>query len=149
MRHAVNKVGGAVQGVDDPHIIRILALYSAAFLAAETVVRVSLAQDLDNRLLRAAIDLGDKVIGALGLDFHRVRAFIGAFNQFAGLARRAQSHVQHGFHRAISLFLRNGKERGESQSREGRTVYRQARGLASREGQIPAPGEVTGASGSC
>ena len=56
LREAVDEVGGAVQRIDDPAVFRlrgraagILPFHGARFLAEDGVIRVGLADDVDDR----------------------------------------------------------------------------------------------------
>ncbi|MCY1508910.1 hypothetical protein D9M68_432350 [compost metagenome] len=100
VRNATDEVGGAVQRVDDPQVIGAFALafQQAAFFAEDAVVRVGLAQGLDDGELGCAIDLGDVILGVLLVDGDNVQALDRAENQFTGAASGAQGDIQHRLH---------------------------------------------------
>jgi len=82
--HAMDEVGGAVQGIDDP--FEILALDGAAFFGDDAVLRIGAADDLDDGRLGAAVHLGDIVVVGLAGDSEFGDPVDGAVNQVAGLA---------------------------------------------------------------
>ncbi|MNQ85683.1 hypothetical protein D3C85_1008550 [compost metagenome] len=100
VRNAADEVGGAIQRIDDPQVVGAFALafQQATFFAEDAVVRVGLAQGLDNGELGSAVDLGDVVLGVLLIDGDNVQAFDRAENQFTGAASGAQGDIQHRLH---------------------------------------------------
>jgi len=62
----VQKVGGTVERIDDPHGLVLAA--AAAFLGEEGVLRIVAADDGDDLRLGRVVDLGDEVVAALGGD---------------------------------------------------------------------------------
>ncbi|MCY1177914.1 hypothetical protein D9M73_182400 [compost metagenome] len=105
MRDATQEVGGAVQRVDDPQVI--LAFFAAAcvqagFFAVDGVVRVGLAQGIDDFLLCGAIDFGDVILGVFFVDLDGIQALDGAEDQFTGAAGGAQRDIQHGLHGCVT-----------------------------------------------
>src|SRR5690349_14721016 len=61
LRDAVQEVGGAVQGIDDPGVGLVGALARAAFLADEAIARPRLGEVLVEYLLGALVGLADEV----------------------------------------------------------------------------------------
>ena len=59
---AVQKIGGAVQGVYDP--LAFAVPLRAAFLSQNGMARVGLAYGADDDLFRAPINLGDEIVAA-------------------------------------------------------------------------------------
>ena len=64
-RNAVQEIGGAVQRVDDPAVLGILALHHAAFLHQEGIARARLGEFGEDDLLGLAIGLADIVARSL------------------------------------------------------------------------------------
>jgi hypothetical protein len=96
-REAVDEVGGAVQGVDQPDVIGARpAVLAARFLGPDAVVRIGPQQGFDDRGLGRVVDLGDEIVGLLlrdadGLDVER-----GPVDDRAGGASGLDGHVEHG-----------------------------------------------------
>src|SRR5690606_537469 len=78
--HAVNKIGGAIEGIDNPFVIRIFAWLGTAFLTANAVIGVSLAQMIDNFFFGRFIYFRDKVITAFGFDGEDINTLKCAFD---------------------------------------------------------------------
>src|SRR5690606_33798452 len=112
MRHAAQEVGGAVQRVDDPLVVRPFALAGdlAGLFALEAVVGVGLAQQIDDALLGGKVDLADVILGFLLVGRDGVQAFDGAEDQFTGAARSAQGDVQHGLHGEDTWAVKESRE---------------------------------------
>src|SRR6185437_14080955 len=68
MRDAVQKIGGAVQGIDDPAVMRVAAGFAAAFLHQEAVSGPRLAEFGAQHLLRLEIGGADEIAGPLERD---------------------------------------------------------------------------------
>src|SRR5690606_17942462 len=105
MRYAAQEVGGAVQWVDDPDDVSALAVagLEARFFGMDAVIRISLAELLDDDLFRSPIHFADVVVSFFLADGQDIQPFHGAINQFSGAARGAQGDVQHGLHTGASL----------------------------------------------
>ncbi len=105
LRKAMNKVGGAIQRIDDPEPVG--ALFASrgqpALLTEEAVIGVCLLQHIEDGFFGSTIDLGDVVIEPLGLDIHQIYFFSGLGNDFTGGTGGAQRHVQHGLHGETTL----------------------------------------------
>ena len=93
---AVQKVGRAVERIDDPHGVVLAA--AAAFLGEEGVLRVVAADDGDDLRLGGAVDLGDEVVAPLGGDGERLEAVQAADDDFAGAARGAHGNIEKRLH---------------------------------------------------
>ena len=61
VRKAVQKIGGAVERIDYPEVVGI-GVDSLRFLGDDSVIRVSLAQFVDDTRLGIAVDFTDIVV---------------------------------------------------------------------------------------
>jgi hypothetical protein len=95
-REAVQKVSGAVQGINDPHRVVVTAL--AALFGQERVLRVMTAYGCDDLLFRGLVNLGDEVIAPLGGDREGLQAIEAADDDFAGAARGAHGNIEKRLH---------------------------------------------------
>src|SRR5690606_28523490 len=100
MWNTAQEVGRAIPRVDNPEIVRALAAAwgQAAFLAQKAVIRISLAQGIDDALFCGKVDFTDIILGIFLVDRDGIQAFDRAENQFTGAARSAQRDIQHGLH---------------------------------------------------
>jgi hypothetical protein len=64
----VNKIGGAIQGVDNPLVFRRSACFRTAFLSQDTVVGVDSAETTNDFLLGLDVGFADKVIAAFSIN---------------------------------------------------------------------------------
>ena len=63
---AVNEIGGAVERIDDPKVVRVASGSACArLLGQDRVIRVGCRQRRNDGLLRGPIDFGDEVAAAL------------------------------------------------------------------------------------
>src|SRR5690554_8221015 len=101
VRYAAQEVGGAIQRVDDPDDIRAFTLagLEAGLFGVKAVIRVGLAQMIDDGLFCSPVDFADVVVRFLLVDGQDVQPLHGAIDQFSGTAGGAQGDVQHGLHR--------------------------------------------------
>ncbi len=92
---AVDEIGGAVERIDHPQVIGAFALAGqfAAFLGEDAVVRVRLADDVDDACLGGLVHLGDEVVGLLAIHLERVAVLRRAADQVARLAGGSQGNV--------------------------------------------------------
>lgn len=90
MRETFDEVCSAIQWINHPLHIAIFADQLTAFFAHDTVLRIRLADDVDDQMLCIAIDVGDEVIGPFLARFYSVRGFVVFGNQVTGLARSAR-----------------------------------------------------------
>src|SRR5690606_28613160 len=72
--NAVDEVGGAIEGIDDPLAVGIAPGLNAAFLANKGMVRIGAAQLFDDEFFRGVVYFGDEIVLALGVDAHPVDA---------------------------------------------------------------------------
>ena len=63
----MDKVGRAIQRVDDPHMVGIGGATFPAFFANDGVPGVALAQQFNNGVFRGLVNLRGKLIDAFGL----------------------------------------------------------------------------------
>ena len=66
------------------------------------VVRVGLAQRVDDFLLGGTINLGNVVLSLFLVHLDAIQAFDGAENQFTGAASGAQGDIQHRLHGRVT-----------------------------------------------
>ncbi len=112
MRETFDEVCSAIQWIDHPLHIAIFADQLTAFFAHDTVLRIRLADDVDDQMLCIAIDVGDEVIGPFLARFYSVRGFVVFGNQVTGLARSAHGDSQHRMHGYLpTRMLKNRKRR--------------------------------------
>src|SRR5690606_16136425 len=97
--NAPEKVGGPVEGVDDPQIVAVRVADIARFLPEDAVVGVGLLQVTDDFLLGGAVDVGDEVVAAFFVHLDEIHAFRRANDFVAGAAGCAQGDIDHWFHR--------------------------------------------------
>ncbi|MND96397.1 hypothetical protein D3C80_886900 [compost metagenome] len=112
VRNATQEVGGTVQWVDDPQVV--LAFFAATgvqagFFAVDGVVRVGLAQGIDDALLCGAIDFRDVILGVFFINLDGIQALDGAENQFTGAAGGAQRDIQHGLHGRFTWVVKESR----------------------------------------
>ena len=111
VRQAFDKIGGAIQRIDNPLNVLIVARQFATLFSNDGVLRVGFANHFDNQSFCITVNIGNKVVAAFLARFDRVRGFIILGNQVAGLARSAHGDVEHRMHRYLSLDV---KERGKT-----------------------------------
>jgi hypothetical protein len=105
VRNAAQEVGGAVQRIDDPQVVFAFdagAGVQAGFFTLDRVIRVGLAQCVDDFLFGGAIDLGYVILGVFFVDLDGIQALDGAEDQFTGAAGGAQRDIQHGLHGCVT-----------------------------------------------
>jgi len=105
VRDAAQEVGGAVQWIDDPQVLFAFdtgASVHAGFFTHDRVIRVGLAQRIDDFLLGGAIHLGYVILGVFFVDLDGIQALDGAEDQFTGAAGGAQRDIQHGLHGCVT-----------------------------------------------
>ena len=71
MRDAVQEVGGPVQGIDHPGVLRTGCPFTV-LLAEHAVVGIHAQDGVDDHVLSLPVDLGDQVVAALLLDGERI-----------------------------------------------------------------------------
>lgn len=86
LRHAVDEVGGAIEGVNDP--LEVFIGDAAAFLGENPVIGVSAADNLHDGGLCALIDVRDKVIVRLAGDADFIDPVEAAVDDIASFAGR-------------------------------------------------------------
>ncbi len=105
VRNAAQEVGGAVQWIDDPQVFFAFdpgAGVHAGFFTHDRMIRVSLAQRVDDFLFSSAIHLGYVILGVFFVDLDGIQALDGAEDQFTGAAGGAQRDIQHGLHGCVT-----------------------------------------------
>ena len=96
-REAVQEIRSAVQGIDDPDVLVIAA--AAGLLGENRVIRVTAVNRGNDVRLGLAVDVGDEVVAALGVDFDGIEARQAAHNDIAGAAGRAYSNIEERLHK--------------------------------------------------
>ena len=96
MRKTVEKVGRAIEGVDDP--LPVVVALPPAFLGQDRVIRVSAADDIDDLLFSAVVHLGNEVIGAFFRHNHVARTVYVAQDDVPAGSCRPGGDVDHGMH---------------------------------------------------
>lgn len=93
----MDEVGGAVQRIDDPDVVRFLiAELFAAFLAQNAMLWVGTQQGFDDDALGSLIYFSDEVIDLLLGDTNRFHVQRSAVDDGASGARSLDGHVEHG-----------------------------------------------------
>ncbi len=95
-REAVQEVGRAVERIDDPDGVVLAA--AAALLGEHRVVRIVVADDADDFLLRVAVDLAHEVVAPLGGDGEGLQPIEAADDDFAGATRGADCDIEKRVH---------------------------------------------------
>ena len=99
-REAVQEVRGAIERVDDPHVVAVLgAVLATRFLGQDAVARVGGEDGLDDRGLGRAVDFADEVIRPLGADGQQVQVLRAPVDDRPGCARGLDGDVEHGVQR--------------------------------------------------
>ena len=92
----MQKIGGAVERIDDPAMRLVGALLEAAFLAEEAVAGPRLGELGAQNLLGAMVGRGDEIGGALQRDLQLLDLAEVALEAAAGLARRRGHDIEKG-----------------------------------------------------
>src|ERR1700687_3838546 len=126
LRNAVQKIGGAVERIDDPGVALVGALALAAFLADKAVTGPRLGKFGQQRLLGAAVGGGDEITRTFERDLQLLQFAEIAFERARGLARGGDHDVQesgvlHGF--SLYPSLAGGGWRSVSWAGWGRLAY--------------------------
>ena len=96
-REAVQEIRRAVERIDDPHVLAVAG--AAALLGEERVIGMAAANGRDDLGLGLAVDVGDEVVAALGIDLERIETREAAHDEIAGAARGAHADVEKWLHR--------------------------------------------------
>ena len=78
------------------------ASVQAGFFTVDGVVRVRLAQGVDDDFFRRTVDFRDVILGVFLIYLDGIQALDGAENQFTGAAGGAQRDIQHGLHGCVT-----------------------------------------------
>ena len=97
---AVDKVGGAIDRVDDPLIFILVVRVggSSRFLGQERVVRVGLGQHLDDGLFGRLVDVGDEIVMLFFRDDDAVEVKRGAIDDGGAAAGGFDRRIEHWVH---------------------------------------------------
>ena len=115
---AMDEVGSAVQWVDDPLVVFTVAtaFEHTGFFSQNAVVRVGLANHIDDARFCSAIHFGDEVVHALFRDRHGITAFSSSANQISRLTGGSQGDIHlrrmHGIYPQYGVWRNSVKERG-------------------------------------
>jgi hypothetical protein len=95
---AVDEVGRAVQGVDDPDVVctPVNACFFARLFSQDAVVGVGTQQGFDDGGFGRLIDFSDEIVGLLGRHAHRLHVEGGAVDDGTSGAGGLDGHVEHG-----------------------------------------------------
>ena len=81
MGYAANKIGSAVQWIDNPFHITVGVTADATLFTEEAMVWVSLGDMINNRLFGASINFSDKVVATFLVDLYQVEV-VGRLQSF-------------------------------------------------------------------
>ena len=100
LREAMNKVGRAIQGINDPNVFVVVMQIGgrAGFFGQNRMIRVGLAQHFDDRLLGGLIHFSDKIVMVLGRDAQLLDFERGAIDDRGGATRGFHRGIDHGMH---------------------------------------------------
>ena len=100
LRETVDKVGGAIDRVDDPLIFILVVRVggSSRFLSQERVVRVGFGQHLDDGLFGRLVDVGDEIVMLFFRDDDAVEVKRGAIDDGGAAAGGFDRRVEHWVH---------------------------------------------------
>lgn len=96
LRDAVQEVGGAVQGIDDPGVALVGALTGAALFADEAVAGPGLGEVLVEDLFRALVGERDEIRGTLQRDLEMLDLAEIALEAAAGATRCLDHDIDSG-----------------------------------------------------
>ncbi len=97
LREAMEKIGRAIQRVDDPDMV--VARMHAAFFCENGMIRKGLVDDLDDFLFRHAVDFRSIIVFAFLVDVQFANIVQGTYQDIAGASRRSDGDVEHWMHR--------------------------------------------------
>ena len=92
----MQKIRGAIERIDDPHVFVVTA--AAGFLAQHGVLRIAAANGGDDVRFGFAVDIGDEVVAALGVDFDRIETRQAAHDQITGAPGGAHADIEQWLH---------------------------------------------------
>ena len=93
---AVDEVHGAVQGVDDPHVFRILGpMLFARLFGPDAVAGVGCQQGFDDGLLSGLVDFGHKIVGGFLRYADRFNVERSTVDDGTGSAGGLDGHIDH------------------------------------------------------
>ena len=94
LRNAVQKIGGAVERIDDPAMALVGALALPAFFAEKAIARARLGELLIERFLGAAVGGADEIGRTFERDLQLLKLAEVALERTRGLARGGDHHVE-------------------------------------------------------
>ena len=98
LRVAVQKIGGAVQRIDDPLVFGGVAGAGAGFFGQDGMFRVGFENGLDDGGFRGVVDFGNKIVGFFLFDADDIQIQRSALDQTGGTAGCLDRDVKHGVH---------------------------------------------------
>ena len=116
MRQTFDKVGSAIQWIDNPLNILISTFKFTAFFGDDGVLWVRFTNRVDNHRFGSFIYVGHEIVTAFLARFYSVRGFIVLAIKLPAL-RAAHGDVQHRMHRSLSLDVKE-RENGAEYSSE-------------------------------
>ena len=93
----MQEIRRAVERIDDPNVLALAG--AAAFLGEERVIGMAAANGRDDVRLGLAVDVGDEVVAALGVDLQGIETREAAHDQVAGAPRGAHADIEKWLHR--------------------------------------------------
>ena len=98
MRYTADKIGGAIQWIDNPFNVAFKVSADAALFAEEAMVGKGFLNMVDNGLFRTLVDFGDKVVTTFLIHLNRVETVCRFYNHFAGQTGSAKGNINHWLH---------------------------------------------------
>ena len=103
LRKAVEEICGAVERVDDPHMLgRQILVATRAFLGEDRVIRIGRMQGFDDDPLGLAVDFTHVILRALGGDGEQVEIAGAAIDDVACAAGGLHGRREHRMHVGLS-----------------------------------------------
>src|SRR4051812_2966821 len=96
----MQEIGRAIEGIDDPDGVTLAG--AAAFLSQKGVVRIALADDLDDLSLSRMIDFADEVVAPFRGNRQGFEAVETADDDFASRAGGADGDIEERVHGKMS-----------------------------------------------
>ncbi len=96
-RKAVQEIGRAIERVDDPDEFTVAA--AAGLLPEHCVLRMAAADGGDDVRFGLAVDVGDEIVAALGVDLDRIETRQAAHDQITGAPGRAHADIEERLHK--------------------------------------------------
>ena len=98
MRYATNKVGGAIQWIDNPFNVAFKVSADAALFAEEAMIGKGFLNMVNNGFFRTLVDFGNKVVTTFLIHLNRVETVCRFYNHFASQTGSAKGNINHWLH---------------------------------------------------